>query len=80
MLFLSSVAATAPISELLDQGITALTSLKEREEGVEEGREEEGEEVEGEVKVLSQTKSVRGLFEVGREGGRDEWRKGGRYR
>ncbi|KAM3570603.1 hypothetical protein VYU27_007343 [Nannochloropsis oceanica] len=64
MLFLSSVAATAPISELLDQGITALTSLKEREEGVEEGREEEGEEVEGEVKVLSQTKSVRGLFEA----------------
>ena len=72
-LFLSLVAATRPISELLDQGITALTTLKGRVEGGreegtedEEGEEEEGkEEVVEEVKVLPQTKWVRALFEVG---------------
>ena len=77
------MAATPPISELLTQGITALTTLKARVEGGREGgeeREKEGKEeeeaVEKEVKILSQTKWVRGLFEVGREGGREEGKEG----
>jgi len=69
------VAATRPISELLEQGITALSTLNARVEGGreegtegEEGEEEEGEEeeVEEQVKELPQTKWVRALFEVGR--------------